>query len=629
MGVWLPGVPAISPYTHEVTSHDDLVGTVVDGRYRIDAKLARGGMATVYRATDLRLDRIVALKVMHAHLATDPDFVQRFEREARAAARLHHPHVVGVFDQGTDGELVYLAMEFVEGRTLRDVMREYGPLTPEQALVIVDPILKALQAAHDAGFVHRDIKPENILIADDGRVKVADFGLARALTSSDASATTGMIMGTVAYLAPEQVERGDADRRTDIYATGVVLFEMITNQVPHEGESPIAVAFQHVHADVPPPSQMNPSVPKRVDDLVVRATRRDPNKRFVDAENFRIEANLIKDSLPKPRPFAAGSADFPLSDTVVVPVEGFATPDVEQPTRRSRAGWWAVLIVVVAVAVAGFAGWYLSAGPGQRIAMPDVLGVPVELATEQLADIELTLVVGGRDFSEEVPADSVISTNPAPGEGARINGEVSALVSLGPERTDVPDVSGLLVEEAQSELEVANLVIGDRDAVFDTKVPEGAVVSTVPEAGSKVRPGSAIAVQISKGPAPVPVPDVVGARTNAARSALSDVDLRSKVTERFSESVATGRVIRVKPKVGAIVAAGGQVELIVSKGPPPVTVPNLVDMTRSRAVSTLRGLGLRVNVDAGSLVRLNRVFDQSPTAGSKVPRGTRVTIRVF
>jgi eukaryotic-like serine/threonine-protein kinase len=261
--VWLPGVSPISPYTHEVTSLDDLVGTVVDGRYRIDAKLARGGMATVYQATDLRLDRVVALKVMHAHLATDPDFVQRFEREARAAARLHHPHVVGVFDQGTDGDRVYLAMEFVEGRTLRDVMREYGPLTPEQALVIVDPILKALQAAHDAGFVHRDIKPENILIADDGRVKVADFGLARALTSSDASATTGMIMGTVAYLAPEQVERGDADRRTDIYATGVVLFEMITNHVPHEGESPIAVAFQHVHADVPPPSQINPSVPAR------------------------------------------------------------------------------------------------------------------------------------------------------------------------------------------------------------------------------------------------------------------------------------------------------------------------------------------------------------------------------
>jgi serine/threonine-protein kinase len=611
-----------------VTSLDDLVGTVMDGRYRIDAKLARGGMATVYRATDLRLDRVVALKVMHAHLATDPDFVQRFEREARAAARLHHPHVVGVFDQGTDDGRVYLAMEYVEGRTLRDVMREYGPFTPEQALVIVDPILKALQAAHDAGFVHRDIKPENILIADDGRVKVADFGLARALASSDASATTGVIMGTVAYLAPEQVERGEADRRTDIYATGIVLYEMITNHVPHEGESPIAIAFAHVHADVPPPSQMNPSVPAGVDELVVRATRRDPNRRFSDAEGFRVAANSLRDGLPKPRPFAEGSRDMSLSDTVVVPAEAFQAHS-DEPPRRRRTGLWAAVIVAIVVGIAGFAGWYLAAGPGQQIAMPDVLGVQVDTATERLAAAELTLVVSGRDFSEEIPADAVISTDPAPGEGARVNGEVSAIVSLGPERTDVPDVTGLSVDEAEAALGAANLAIGDRDAVFDTNVPEGAVVGTAPQAGSEVRPGTPITVQLSKGPAPVPIPDIVGARTNAARGALSDVELRAKVTERFSDSVAKGRVIRVKPKVGTIVPAGGQVEVIVSKGPPPVTVPNLVDMPRARAVSTLRGLGLRVNVDAGSLVRLNRVFDQSPAAGSKVPRGSRVTIRVI
>jgi beta-lactam-binding protein with PASTA domain len=627
--VWLPDAPGLPPYTHKVTSLDDLVGTVVDGRYRIDAKLARGGMATVYRATDLRLDRVVALKVMHPHLATDPDFVQRFEREARSAARLHHPHVVGVFDQGTDGERVYLAMEFVEGRTLRDVMREYGPLTPEQALVIVDPILKALQAAHDAGFVHRDIKPENILIADDGRVKVADFGLARAFASSDASATTGVIMGTVAYLAPEQVERGEADRRTDIYATGIVLFEMITNHVPHEGESPIAVAFAHVHEDVPPPSQVNPSVPAGIDELVVRATRRDANRRFADADAFRVAANSLRDTLPKPRPFADGSADMALSDTVVVPAEEFAAPRAEPRERRRRTGLWAALIVAIAVGVAGFAGWYLAAGPGQRVAMPDVLGTPVDAATAQLAAVDLTLTVAGRDFSEEIPADAVISTDPAPGDGARIGGAVSAIVSLGPERTDVPDVAGLGVEEAEAALAAANLALGERDAVFDTKVPEGAVVATAPQAGSEVRPGTPVTLQLSKGPAPVPIPNIVGARVNAARGALGDVDLRAKVTERFSESVAKGRVIRVKPKVGAIVPAGGQVEVVVSKGPPPVTVPNLVDMPRARAVSTLRGLGLRVNVDAGSLVRLNRVFDQSPSAGSKVPRGSRVTIRVI
>ena len=215
--------------------------------------LARGGMATVYEAVDLRLDRVVALKVMHAHLADDPDFVSRFEREAKAAARLTHPHVVGVYDQGKADGHVYLAMEYVPGRTLRDVMKQFGPLTPEQALVLLDPILEALEAAHGAGFVHRDIKPENVLISDDGRVKVADFGLARAVETSNASATQGMIIGTVAYLSPEQVERGDADGRSDVYAAGILLFEMITGQVPHAGDSPLSVAYKHVNSDVPAP----------------------------------------------------------------------------------------------------------------------------------------------------------------------------------------------------------------------------------------------------------------------------------------------------------------------------------------------------------------------------------------
>ncbi|MEI2726725.1 MAG: protein kinase [Verrucomicrobiota bacterium] len=298
---------------------------MVDGRYRIDALLARGGMATVFVATDLRLDRTVALKIMHRTLAEDPGFVSRFEREARAAARLSHPHVVQVHDQGEDGDLVFLVMEYVPGRTLRDVLREHGRLTPSQALVVLDPVLEALEAAHRAGFVHRDVKPENVLIADNGGVKVADFGLARAIAASTTSAATqGVLIGTVAYLSPEQVERGVADARSDVYGAGILLFEMLTGSVPHAGETPLAVAYQHVNADVPVPSTVVPSTPAAVDDLVRRATRRDPDDRFHDASTFLAAVHQAQDSLPAPAPFERGH------DTVVVTPPGTGGPTTDE-----------------------------------------------------------------------------------------------------------------------------------------------------------------------------------------------------------------------------------------------------------------------------------------------------------
>jgi serine/threonine-protein kinase len=267
--------------------NDPLIGRTVDGRYRILERIARGGMATVYEALDLRLDRVVALKVMHPSLAEDPGFVSRFEREAKAAARLSHPNVVAVFDQGVDGDVVFLAMELVNGRTVRDVLREYTTLTPAQSLVILEPVLEALEAAHRAGFVHRDIKPENVLISDDGRIKVADFGLARTINVSNATAVTeGVLIGTVAYLSPEQVERGVADARSDVYGAGILLYEMLTGSVPHAGETPLAVAYKHVNTDVPLPSARRADIPTAVDELVDLATRRDPDERYNSAADF-------------------------------------------------------------------------------------------------------------------------------------------------------------------------------------------------------------------------------------------------------------------------------------------------------------------------------------------------------
>ncbi|MBI1349776.1 MAG: Stk1 family PASTA domain-containing Ser/Thr kinase [Actinomycetales bacterium] len=650
----LPRLPRV-----EVTGQSGLVGTTVDGRYRIVSQLARGGMAVVYEALDLRLDRVVALKVMHPHLAHDQGFVTRFQREAKAAARLTHGHVVAVYDQGSDGDLVYLAMEYVPGRTLRDVLREYGPLTPEQALVFLDPVLEALAAAHAAGFVHRDIKPENVLISDDGRVKVADFGLARAMETDGQSVTQGMIIGTVAYLSPEQVERGEADGRSDLYAAGILLFEMITGQVPHAGESPLSVAYQHVNSDVPAPSTVNSAILPEVDALVVTATRRDPSLRYQNAFDFLADVRRVRSTLPPPRPFvdaqdtlivdvgmaselAAGRPTAAVTAGPAASAGASATPRQqpgERPTRptalsqpptyrRSRAPW-VVVLVALAVLATAFGAWYLAAGPGRTVPTPDVIGADVTDATAQMTAAGLTLAVATEEFSEDVPAGEVISTDPAPGDGIRSEGTVSATVSKGPERYDVPSLKGLTQTEAADAIVAANLALGSITEAYDDKAPLGTVVSSTPKAGTPSKSGTSVDLVVSKGPEPVPVPDIVGKKLAGAKATLSDAGLKADVTQKYSMDVKDGSVISVKPKPGTIVDSGSKVTVVVSKGPPPVTVPNLIDMPKQKAITTLQRLGLRPKVVQGAFSPLNRVISQDPAGGTQIPKGSTVTIRII
>lgn len=624
-----------------------LIGSVIDGRYRIERFLARGGMATVYVATDLRLDRVVALKVMHPHLAHDQAFVTRFEREAKSAARLTHGHVVGVYDQGTDGEHVYLAMEYVPGRTLRDVLRDFGPLTPEQALVLLDPVLEALAAAHGAGFVHRDIKPENVLISDDGRVKVADFGLARAMQSSEQSLTQGVIIGTVAYLSPEQVERGEADGRSDIYSAGILLFEMVTGHLPHAGESPISVAFQHVHNDVPAPSTLVATIPPEVDALVVTSTRRDPLLRYQSAADFLADVRRVRAMLPPPRPFVDAR------DTLVVDLSegpppsalppGSTTAPIAAPLdrgapvgptgpgagRRRSRGPLAAVIVILAVLATAFAAWWLAAGPGRTVPAPDVIGQSVADATATLAAAGLTLEVAGEAYSETAPVGTIAITDPLPGDSVREGGTVQGSVSRGPERYEVPDVAGQDPAQASSAITGTSLAVGTTREEFDDEAPVGSVAGTDPKAGTVLKPGTPVDLLISKGPRPVPVPAVEGRRAAQARATLAEAGLKVDLTQKFSEKVKDGVVIAVRPKAGTVVDSGSRVELVVSKGPPPVTVPNLIDMPRDRAVSTLRGLGLRVKVVEGDFSPLNRVISQSPSSGTSIPKGSTVTIRII
>ena len=624
-------------------ANDALVGTVVDGRYRIMSRLARGGMATVYEALDTRLDRTVALKVMNPALAEDPDFVSRFRREARAAAQLTHPHVVAVYDQGETDGIPYLAMEYVPGQTLRDVLREHGPLTPEQALTVLDPVLEALGAAHDAGFVHRDVKPENILISDDGRVKVTDFGLARAVTNVT-SATQGMLIGTVAYLSPEHVERGVADGRSDVYGAGICLFEMVTGQVPFAAENPLSVAYQHVNSDVPPPSSLRPGLPPDVDALVARATRRDPDLRYPDARSFLADVRRVRRELPPPRPLAPGPTDTLVVPAGLLPAATASpapsstasqppTPPVSRaaPRRRRRGRGWAVAIILLLLVVAGAAaaGWYLAAGPGKTVAVPGILGLDRAAAEAELAAVELTLTVSSEEYSETVDKGLIISADPEPGSEASAGSAVAVVISLGPERFGVPELIGLTVDEASAALASASLALGSVSEEYDPVAPVGQVIATDPPVGESLKSGTPVNLVVSKGPKPVKVPDLAGTPVDEAKAQLEDEGLVVTVTEEFSSDYSFGNVISTNPSAGTKVDVGGAVELVVSKGPPPVPVPDVIGMSRDDAVFVLEDAGFVVAVNEPPVTPLDEVVLQDPGGGTEVPYGSTVTITVI
>ena len=618
---------------------DPLVGRVVDGRYRVERRIARGGMATVYEALDTRLDRVVALKIMHPGLADDADFVSRFVREAKSAARLTDPHVVAVYDQGEDDGLVYLVMEFVPGRTVRDVLRQYGRLSAEQALTIIDPVLQALEAAHRAGFVHRDVKPENVLLTDDGRVKVADFGLARAISAATSTAATqGLLIGTVAYLSPEQVERGIADARSDVYGAGILLYEMVTGSVPYAGETPLAVAYQHVNAEVPVPSSIRGDVPAQIDALVGTATQRDPDNRFPDAVSFLEAVRRARASLPAPRPF--GDQDAPAqSQTLVVPLvtdplnpgavppSAAGTTALRPPTRR-RSKAPLVLLIVLALGAALAAGaWFL--GAAKSVQVPTLVNLTPAQAQSKLTPLSLKLDATQTDFSETVKAGTIIRTDPSAGADSREGSTVTAIVSKGPERFTVPQVAGMTVDDATAALTDDSLVVGTTTQAYNASIPTGAVVTSNPAPGTKLKRGQAVNLVVSKGPAPVPVPKVVGKSQAQATSALTNAGLKVTSSQDWSKTISAGNVISSDPAAGVVVPKGGTVTIVVSKGPPPVLVPDVYKMAEADAKSALESAGFVVKIIYPiGITPFGRVVAQSPAAGKSLPWGSTIEIQV-
>lgn len=623
---------------------DALVGRTVDGRYRVEARLAAGGMATVYRATDLRLDRPVALKVMKEALAEDPEFVLRFRTEAKAAARLSHPNVVGVYDQGEADGLIYLAMEYVPGRTVRDILHESGPLSCEQALFVLDQALEALAAAHAAGFMHRDIKPENVLVSDSGAIKVTDFGLARAL-ELPSSATQGVLIGTAAYLAPEQVSLGESDERSDVYQAGVLLYELLVGAPPHSGDTPWAVAYQHVNTDVPRVSDRRPDLPPGIDELVIDATARDRDHRIGSVAEFLGRTRSIAATLPPPQP-------FPARTTVIVteartaalqrpqddPTPALAAdppppddPPAGKATRTSRRPWLiGIVLVAIAAVLAATAGWVAGGGnPFDRTDVPQVAGATEAKATSALTALGFQVEVTAREFSEKVPTGTVISSDPEGDASAVTGSTVGLVVSLGPERYEVPKVKGQSPTEAAATLAATNLVAAGEEQRYDDNIAEGVVIGTSPQRGTEVKRDAAITLLVSKGPAPVDVPALAGTGESDAQAILADAGLKYSVTTKESDTVPRGVVISTSPKAGATVFRGDTVQLTVSEGPPPVTMPNVVDMPKAQAVAELEALGLKVRADEGIVTPLGRVYSQDPPAGSSVPVGDTVTLSIF
>lgn len=637
-----------------MTLQDPLVGQVLDGRYRVDARIAVGGMATVYRALDIRLDRVLALKVMHPALAADGSFVERFIREAKSVARLAHPNVVQVYDQGADRSYVYLAMEYVAGCTLRDVLRERGALQPRAALDILEPVLAALGAAHRAGFVHRDMKPENVLIGDDGRVKVADFGLVRSVDS--VTSTTGAVLGTVSYLAPEQVESGAADPRVDVYACGVVLYEMLTGEKPHDSDSPAVVLYKHLHEDVPAPSGVVPGLAHELDALVAHGTARDPAVRPHDAVALlallrqtrgalraeQLDAvppqaladghdiaedrtSVIPRSLTVPRPLPVNEEDEGVLRTSRF--EAPPVPERRRGGRRSRRGLLTLVVAVLIVLGAGAGVWYINSGQFTKV--PPLLSKTEAEATARLKEAGLDVGSVEHAYSDTVKRGTVISTDPAAGRRIRSNDSVQLTISDGPETVKVPDVQGRTLARARLLLTADGLEPGMVTREFSEDVPKGSVISSDPGAGTRRHAGTAIALVVSKG-APVDVPDVTGDDLDNARQELQQAGLKVTVsaTEVNSE-YDQGQVARQTPAGDAQAAEGDTVTLTLSKGPELVEVPNVVGATVDDATKLLEQSGFQVKEDRGLLGLFgDTVKKQSVDAGEQAPKGSTITITI-
>ena len=639
---------------------------VLAGRYRLDARIGAGGMATIYRARDLTLDRDVAVKVLHPHLVDDDAVRERFRTEARHAARLLHPNIVNVFDTGdsTDGApgfppgLPWIVMEFVDGPSLRDVLRERGRLSPREALAVVEPVARGLARAHAGGVIHRDVKPENVLIAEDGTPKLADFGIARALAETSHT-QAGMLIGSVHYMAPELVGGKPATAATDQYGVGVLLYELLTGRQPLPAESPMAVALRHAQEPIPPVSASNPEVPPALDRVVARATAQRPEDRFADLEAL---AAALREAVPEgPESVVVHTRDDDGREhTLVIPAAGAETtlvPPVPAPESRV-AGWLPdrgerraaragerkrripprarlALLLVPLLALAGTGVWAFVLAP--PVEVPDLRRMTVAEARAVLEQHGLELTEADAVHSRDVARGTIAEQDPAAGGSMRKGGTVRVALSRGPRMVTMPGVVGMTREEALDALDGHGFDVEVGEDWHDA-APAGTIAAQNPEPGVSVAEGDKVALYLSKGIEQVEVPDLADMNRDEAAGALEAAKLVASFVEVYSDDVPqAGAVISQSIPAGEVVDKNTVVEVHVSKGPMTVEVPNVEGRSVEEARAALEKLDLRVKVVEEPRPRVGpfkrggygRVEAQDPQPGKKVRRGDTVTLYTF
>ena len=700
---------------------DPLGGQLYGGRYALGRKVARGGMATVFEGIDNRLGRVVAIKLMHEGLGDDVDFAAKFDKEARAAARLSHPNIVAVFDQGVEADRPYIVMEYVQGCTLRALIRREGRLSPASALNYLEPVVRALAVAHDVGLVHCDVKPENVLISEQGVVKVTDFGLAKAVTGQTNTATQGMLIGTVSYISPERVTTNKATSRSDVYSVGVMLYELLTGQKPHRGDSPIQIAYSHVHHDIPAPSTAltrgRRTIPPYLDALVLACTRRDPSQRPADGRALARRVALARRALAQhitddpeltqrlgagpeadlADPPSAGSPASPQTGTMpavqvgqapttpatapsdrtwtlrspgtsrsssaardqaatpVSPVDletkADAMPDrparssdqvkrrdtrpmVRQLVRisqskvhRRRRGMVALVLLLMLTLIGGGVSYsYLS--EARWTTTPNLVGMS-EPEARSATEAALLGFTATQEYSETVAAGRVVRTDPAAGASIRRDGQITAAVSLGPERFDAPELVGTTRDRAEAALARNNLGLGEVTETYHDSVAAGVVIKASVPKGTKLKRGDRVDLVVSKGPQPIQIPNYVGKSVQQAQQELQAAGFTVTITQQHSKTVAEGLVISQSPPNGEG-KKGDRVTLTASQGPVVVTVPTVRGMPKDQAVTTLKTAGFDVATKTivNGPTAAGIAYGTDPAAGAKVPEGSTITVLI-
>ena len=629
----------------------DLTGELIDNRYLLQRLIASGGMATIYAGIDTRLDRPVAVKIMHAHLANDEAFVSRFIKEAKATAALSHPNIVSIQDQGwNEGgpPAVFLVMELVEGSTLRDFLNQQGAVSIEQMFQLMTPVISALAAAHRIGIIHRDIKPENILISKDGRVKVADFGLARNMAIGQTmTVESSVVLGSVSYLSPEQVQRGVADARSDIYAVGIVLFEMLTGGKPYEGETPIQIAYRHVNDRIPTLQSIKSDIPITISELVHAATAPNPDHRPKDAEEllnkFReIQAQIdpkkrqmsleldlppsMMKSVTKRGKVSVGSALEGLKEKtsqlistkpikVSKPEDSIGTKKrkVSKRVKRNRI---IALLLLIGLVFGGFR--LLNIG---KISVPSLVGMSQTEASKSLEPLGLDLEIIEEVFSEDIPKGRVIASEPGGGGKISPDEKVGLILSKGQERILIPRLNGLTPDVASAQLSSLGLTVGEINEIFDMKIAAGYVIATEPKETMAVKRKAIVNLIVSKGVEQISLQSYVGKGGEQALSELTEMGFDVDAVYKFSDSVFKGQVISQLPEKMESIGKGSKIDLTISKGPEFVFVPNVLGKNKNDASLDLENLGLRVKIKGSG-----KVNNISPAIGAKVKQGAVITL---